>query len=144
MTKGTVMSILDRNIIKLFDEGLSLRDIVENVFQKDIKFRAVLLRDFKDVDVDTILATDLSEIKSSRTRYYIYYINHCNKRIIDLNWILRNKFKFPDLNNVKIFKLLILKDKLSIENSVDVSIKSPMIYQGNTIKGGYYFESNKI
>jgi hypothetical protein len=34
MTKDTVMSILDRNIIKLFDDGLGLRDIVENVFQK--------------------------------------------------------------------------------------------------------------
>jgi hypothetical protein len=29
------------------------------MYSKDIKFRAVLLRDFKDVDVDTILATDL-------------------------------------------------------------------------------------
>jgi hypothetical protein len=81
------------------------------------------LRDFKDVDVDTILATDLCEIKSSRTRYYIYYINHCNKRIIDLNWILDNRFKFPNFELNKFFDLM-LKDKLSIENSVNVGVST--------------------
>jgi hypothetical protein len=45
------------------------------------RYKICLLRDFKDVDVDTILATELCEIKSSRTRYYIYYINHCNKEL---------------------------------------------------------------
>jgi hypothetical protein len=102
------------------------------------------LRDFKDVDVDTILATELCEIKSSRTRYYIYYINHCNKRIIDLNWILDNRFKFPNFGIKQIFKLMMLKDKLSIENSVNVGVSTiPMIYKGNEITSGYYYESNK-
>jgi hypothetical protein len=76
---------MDRNIIKL-SMMVRFKRYCWKCIPKDIKFRAVLLRDFKDVDVDTILATELCEIKSSRTRYYIYYINHCNKRIIDLNW----------------------------------------------------------
>lgn len=144
MTKEGVEGILDKNIIKLFDDGLGLHGTIENIFQRDIRFRGILLRDFKGIDIDQILSDEKSwsKIESSRMRYYIYYINHCNKRIIDLNWILHNRLKFIDFTNKQIFKLIMLKDKLSVKNSVPVEpVKINSIIL--TKKDGYYFDCNK-
>ncbi len=146
MKREGVESILDKNIIKLFDDGLGLHGTIENIFQRDIKFRGILLRDFKGIDIDLILSDEegWSKIESSRMRYYIYYINHCNKRIIDINWILHNRLKFVDFTNKQIFKLVMLKDKLSIKNSVPVDV--PKKVDSVTLvknSDGYYFECNK-
>jgi hypothetical protein len=146
MKREGVESILDKNIIKLFDDGLGLHGTIENIFQRDIKFRGILLRDFKGIDIDLILSDEesWSKIESSRMRYYIYYINHCNKRIIDINWILHNRLKFVDFTNKQIFKLMMLKDKLSVRNSVPV--EEPKKVDSVTLvknSDGYYFECNK-
>lgn len=149
MKQQDIRNIVDKNIIKLFDEGLGLHGTIENIFERDIKFRGILLRDFKGVDIDLILSNEegWSKIESSRMRYYIYYINHCNKRIIDLNWILHNKLRFVNFTNKQIFKLMMLKDKLSIENSVPVdSVKLPVNKMDSitlTKMDGYYFDCNK-
>jgi hypothetical protein len=146
MKREGVESILDKNIIKLFDDGLGLHGTIENIFQRGIKFRGILLRDFKGIDIDLILSDEesWSKIESSRMRYYIYYINHCNKRIIDINWILHNRLKFVDFTNKQIFKLMMLKDKLSVRNSVPV--EEPKKVDSVTLvknSDGYYFECNK-
>jgi hypothetical protein len=144
MKQEAIEAIVDKNIVNLFDDGLGLHGTIENLFQRGVKFRAILLKDFKGIDIELILSDEKSwsQIESSRTRYYIYYINHCNKRIKDINWILHNKLKFVDFTNKQIFKLIMLKDKLSIKNSVPVDVPkkdSITLIQ----KDGYYFECNK-
>lgn len=146
MKQDVIETIVDKNIVKLFDDGLGLHGTIENIFQRDIKFRGILLRDFKGIDIDLILSNEesWSKIESSRMRYYIYYINHCNKRIKDINWILNNRLKFVDFTNKQIFKLIMLKDKLSIKNSVPVDV-TKKVDSVTLVKNsdGYYFECNK-
>jgi hypothetical protein len=53
-----------------------------------------------------------------KTRYQVIYINHCIQRIKDLDWIVNNRNIFPKLNRSQLFKLLKLKEKLSLKKSI--------------------------
>ena len=50
----------------------------------------------------------------SRSRYISFYVAHSAKRIEDLNWLVANKERFPDLNNSKLFRLIKFKEELLI------------------------------
>jgi hypothetical protein len=46
------------------------------------------------------------------------YIKVCAQRVKDLDWLIKNKYKFPKIPNSQVFKLIKLKEKLSIENAL--------------------------
>lgn len=118
-----VANLLDGKIIRLLGET-GLVAILEELGNMDTKFRGVIARDFKDVDVDHLLETDdvttIETINGSKLKYYISYIHHCAKRKLDIKWMIRHRSRFPKLKNLQVFNLLILKEKLSIENAVEI------------------------
>jgi hypothetical protein len=53
-----------------------------------------------------------------RIKYMFFYISNAKKQIENLKWIIKNKEKFKHLDNYKLYKLSLLKEKLSKENSI--------------------------
>lgn len=50
-----------------------------------------------------------------KVRYTTMYVLHSEKRMKDIGWIIKNKENLPQLSNEKLFKLVVLKDKLMIK-----------------------------
>lgn len=123
-----VANLLDNKIIRLLGET-GLVSILEELGNMDTKFRGVVDRDFKDINVDELLvSTDVDTIEGingSKLKYYISYIHHCAKRVEDVKWMIRNRSRFPKFKNLQVFNLLILKEKLSFENAVEIKETKP-------------------
>jgi hypothetical protein len=75
-----------------------------------------------DLDVFSNLFLGLenpdSERVEKRIRYMFFYISNAKEQIKNLKWLIKNKEKFNHLNNYKLYKLSLLKEKLSKENSI--------------------------
>ncbi len=75
-----------------------------------------------DLDVFSNLFLGLenpdSERVEKRIRYMFFYISNAKEQIKNLKWLIENKEKFNHLNNYKLYKLSLLKEKLSKENSI--------------------------
>lgn len=117
-----VANLLDNNIIKKLSE-VGLLDIIDDLSERVIKFSGIIERDFKGVKVDAIQVDDFDKIESSKLKYYISYVYHCNKRIDDVKWILKNRGRFEKMKNLQVFNLLKLKERLSVENAVEIPFK---------------------
>ena len=72
----------------------------------------------KDVDVVKLLLQDVETIAPVKTKYQIMYIKECSKKVKDLDWVLKNKSKFPKMSNSQVFGLTRLREKLSEENAL--------------------------
>jgi hypothetical protein len=142
--RDSVKSIVDRSFEDLLKEGMGFLEIKENLKLRSLKIKSNMIRDMKlcadlkDKDPDVILNNEefWPMIESSRIKYNIFYINHCNKRIDDINWIIKNRLKFSEYDSLQVFNLIKLKEKLSLENAEPVD-------QIITEKNGYYFDCNK-
>ena len=69
-----------------------------------------------------IIELDPETVSIDRIRHFIIYVQHCDKRITSMIWMLNNKWKFKGYSNLKIFKLVKLKESLSKENAIAPSI----------------------
>jgi hypothetical protein len=72
----------------------------------------------KTVDLLKLLMMETETITPSKTKYQVMYIKVCAQRVKDLDWLIKNKYKFPGRSNSQVFKLIKLKEKLSIENAI--------------------------
>jgi hypothetical protein len=52
-----------------------------------------------------------------RIKYMFFFIMNVKIEIKNLNWILKNKYKFYTLDNKKMYNLSLFRDKISIKNS---------------------------
>lgn len=117
MQKETIFNSIDNNIIKDLKTGISVNAIQSQLALKINKFSQTLKKD-NEVDLQQLLKLSFEELSPIRTRYGVTYIKHTLQRIEDLNWLIKNKYKFPKLSNSQIFNLIKLKYKLSKENSI--------------------------
>jgi len=112
MKKESVMSFIDRRISESLVDGIAI-----TIIQKDIDTRAKnmarsFFKEMSEEEFEKVLLTDLEKIESSRLKYVSFYVVHARQRILDLNWLMNNKRKFPRLSNSQIFNLIKLKEKL--------------------------------
>lgn len=114
MEKSGIYNMIDRRIIESFSMGLSIDIVKLELGTKINNFTKVFEKD--SISVDSLINLPFNELGPARTRYGITYIKHCKKRLNDLTWIEKNKFKFKLFSNSQIFGLVQLKDKLSREN----------------------------
>ena len=54
-----------------------------------------------------------SDRVEKRIKYMYFYITNTQDQINNIKWIITNKTKFKEFNNLKLYKLSLLKNKLS-------------------------------
>lgn len=111
MNKDKVLNMVDRIILNHFRDGFNIIEIESNLELRCENFMKVLLKD-ETIDIDNVLSMPYEELKIPRTKYGVFYIKSCKKRIKDLNWINNNKINFQNKSDEQIFKLIKLKDIL--------------------------------
>ena len=114
MTRESIKNLINKRVETSLGEGLDIDTIISVLNDRIIKFISIIKKDSL-YDVNRLLVcSDPDSITPTRIRYLVFYVNESNKCINELNWMIANKNRFPNLNNYKLFKLLLLKDKLSI------------------------------
>jgi hypothetical protein len=118
MKAESVFNMIDKKIIEHLVEGHAIRFIQQELNDKMNKFCDNIKQADKTADVLKLLMMETETITPSKTKYQVMYIKVCAQRVKDLDWLIKNKHKFPGRSNSQVFKLIKLKEKLSIENAI--------------------------
>jgi len=118
MKTESVFNMIDKKIIQNLVDGHAIAFIQSDLNDKMNKFCDNIRQADKTADVFKLLQMDTETITPSKTKYQVMYIKVCSQRVKDLDWLMKNKYKFPGRSNSQIFKLIKLKEKLSIENAI--------------------------
>lgn len=118
MNSDSIQNIIDRKIMTRFEEGHIISFVKDELIEKMDTFSNDIKNKNENADILKLLLMPSEDIIPLKTRYQVIYINHCVKRIKDLDWIVNNRDIFPKLNRSQLFKLLQLKEKLSIKKSI--------------------------
>jgi hypothetical protein len=113
--KDSVYNIINRNIINLLKEGILPTEVISTLeLRSKNMFKAL---ESQNIDLSPLLDVmlgkkDIDDVDIIKRAKYIYlYITFCNKRIMDLNWIMNKKDELG-YSYDKIFNLLLFKEKL--------------------------------
>jgi hypothetical protein len=117
MKAESVFNMIDKKIIEHLVEGHAIPFIQKDLSDKMNKFCDSIRQADAKADVLKLLMMDTEQITPSKTKWQVIYIKVCSQRIKDLDWLVKNKYKFPGRSNSQIFKLIKLKEKLSKENA---------------------------
>jgi hypothetical protein len=128
MTPDRIEQHIDTRISSYLGEGLRLDEIILNLngniesFSKRDSFIRVKKR---------YLLRNWDLIKAKK-KYTTYCVIHYTRRVKDLEWAIKNKEKFPNLNDTKLFGLVLLRDKLLFNNRVNGESEfGRVVIQGN-------------
>ena len=122
MRKESIMEMIDKRIIESYVNGFTSLSIIEDIatrvanMSRVIKDEGFDVDDFIDLEFEELESEDFQKEKLPKTRvkYTIFYIKHSKKRIDDIIWLDSKKESFQRFSNSQIFKLIKLKEKLSI------------------------------
>ena len=122
MRKESIMEMIDKRIIESYVNGFTSLSIIEDIatrvanMSRVIKDEGFDVDDFIDLEFEELESEDFQKEKLTKTRvkYTIFYIKHSKKRIDDIIWLDSKKKSFQRFSNSQIFKLIKLKEKLSI------------------------------
>lgn len=118
MKTESVFNMIDKKIIEHLVEGHAIRFIQQDLNSRMNKFCESIRQSDKTADVLKLLTMETETITPSKTKWQVMYIKVCAQRVKDLDWLIKNKHKFPGRSNSQIFKLIKLKEKLSEENAI--------------------------
>lgn len=110
MDKNRINEMVDKKIIEFFSQDKSIREIESDLVLRMNNFKKTIA---KKHDFQQLYNMDFSQIPEIRFRYGITYIKQCEKRLTDLDWILKNRSLFKTFTDLKLFKLLLLRDKVT-------------------------------
>lgn len=126
MRKESIIEMIDRKIIESFTEGFTSDSIIEHLESKIKSMSEFIIN--QRIDLEKLIELELevfsdddfkeNRLPITRNKYTAYYIKHSRKRLLDIDWVLNNCKKFPHLSKSQVFKLVKLKEKLSIDNAV--------------------------
>ena len=122
MRKESIMEMIDKRIIESYVNGFTSLSIIEDIatrvanMSRVIKDEGFDVEDFIDLEFEELESEYFQKEKLPKTRvkYTIFYIKHSKKRIDDIIWLDSKKKLFQKFSNSQIFKLIKLKEKLSI------------------------------
>lgn len=105
-----VGSIIDKTIIeKGLNDGKSFLYINSELYKRaDIIFN-IIKDEYKSMY--NLLKSDITN-KSVKEKYVFFFIKYTAKRVNDIHWIINKKDELKRYNNIELFGLLKLKDKL--------------------------------
>jgi hypothetical protein len=118
MKTESVFNMIDKKIIEHLVEGHAIRFIQQDLNDKMNKFCENIRQADSKADVLKLLTMETETITPSKTKWQVMYIKVCSQRVKDLDWLIKNKHKFPGKSNSQIFKLIKLKERLSEEKAV--------------------------
>ena len=102
-----IRKIDDRILYKVTD-GLSLEEVI--VYFKETADSCQSKETFMQVGLKYLITNwKLIDLNKRMNTLYVIFIN---KRLKDLEWLVENKHKFPNVEGEKLYKLLRLKDML--------------------------------
>lgn len=119
MKSESVKSFIDRKIYQSMVDGTAIQSIQSDlaIRCKNMTNTLLLDKDKTKYTLEDILNMSISDLDNvvgeTRLRYVAYYIKHSKQRIVDLEWLVSNKYKFKQYSNSQIFNLIKLKEKLS-------------------------------
>jgi hypothetical protein len=99
---------VDDRILYKVTEGLSLEEVI--AYFKETADSCQSRETFIQVRLK-YLVTNWKLIDPNK-RMNTLYVIFINKRLKDLEWLVKNKHKFPNIEGEKLYKLLRLKDVL--------------------------------
>ena len=118
MKTESVFNMIDKKIIEHLVDGHAIAYVQKDLNDKMNKFCDNIRKSDSKIDVLKLLMIETDQITPSKTRWQVIYIKVCSQRIKDLDWLIKNKYKFPGRSNSQVFKLIKLKEKLSFKNAV--------------------------
>ncbi len=118
--RESIENIIDKNITDLIKDGNGFIEVIENLEDRSKKIKnklykdILLCSDLKDIDPDMLLYNECywDIITSSRIKYSVFYVSHCNKRVDDINWIIKNRLRLSEYSRQQLFNLVKLKELL--------------------------------
>jgi hypothetical protein len=112
MKHTNIENHIDNRISSKLSEGLSLKEVLDVILDNIKRFserdsyievsKGCLLKNWNSIEI--------------KKRYTTYYVIWSMKRSNDLIWLIKNKDRFPNFNNQKMFKLLKFKERLYSNN----------------------------
>jgi hypothetical protein len=118
MKTESVFNMIDKKIIEHLVDGHAIAYVQKDLNDKMNKFCDNIRQADSKADVLKLLSMETETIYPSKTKYQVMYIKVCAQRVKDLDWLMKNKYKFPGRSNSQVFKLIKLKEKLSFKNAV--------------------------
>lgn len=118
MKTESVFNMIDKKIIEHLVDGHAIAFVQKDLNDKMNKFCDSIRQSDSKADLLKLLTMETDQITPSKTKWRVIYIKVCSQRIKDLDWLMKNKYKFPGRSNSQVFKLIKLKEKLSKENAV--------------------------
>lgn len=126
MKREAVEKMIDNMIKKSFKEGESPVAIMEDLEKRSKNIFRIIDKEKLDMSsLFGVLMGDVDiddEIIPKRVRYAYFYVNHCNKRIKDMKWVIKKRTdlfiqsrKYTDKN---VFDMITLKERLSEQNTL--------------------------
>lgn len=120
MRKESIIEMIDKRIIESYVQGLATSSIIGDMNTR-IKNMSTVIQ-MEGLDLSTLIQKEFDELDNEdikvRAKYSVFYIKHSSKRIKDLNWLDSKKKEFFSYSNSQIFKLIKLKEKLLVTNSM--------------------------
>lgn len=120
--KNVAKKYVRNSISEHLKKDLSPDSIIEDLNLRCNNMIKSLEKRQDDLDMFSNLILGLENPDSDRVdkriRYMFFYISNAKEQIKNLKWLIENKEKFNHLNNYKLYKLSLLKEKLSKENSI--------------------------
>ena len=110
--------MIDKKIIEHLVDGHAIAFVQKDLNDKMNKFCDSIRQSDSKADLLKLLTMETDQITPSKTKWQVIYIKVCSQRIKDLDWLMKNRYKFPGRSNSQVFKLIKLKEKLSKENAV--------------------------
>lgn len=111
MDKNRIDEMVDRKIIDGLNKEIKITEIQSDLNTRMLNFEKTINRlggNFKE-----LYSKKFDEIEQIRERYGITYIKQCEKRILDLNWIMNNSIRFNQFDYKKMFEIVRFRDKLN-------------------------------
>lgn len=113
MTTNRIEEHIDKKIYQALSDGETYQFVISDL--KDGIERFTKRSGFVNVS-KRYLINNWTRIQVKK-RYTTYYVMHTTKRLHDIEWIVKNQCKFPELSRSKMFNLIKLKDKLRFDIS---------------------------
>jgi len=126
MKREAVEKMIDNMIKKSFKEGESPVAIMEDLEKRSKNIFRII--DKEKLDMSSLFGVLMGDVDiddesiPKRVKYAYFYVNHCNKRIKDMKWVIKKRTdlfiqsrKYTDKN---VFDMITLKEKLLEYNSL--------------------------
>lgn len=110
MDKNRINEMVDKKIVEFLSKGSSIGEIESDLVLRMNNFKKTIATKH---DFQQLYDKEFSQIPEIRFRYGITYIKQCEKRLADLDWMLKNRPLFKTFTDLKLFKLLLFRDKVT-------------------------------